>query len=271
MANLAIGPFLLLYGTVLIQGSSLQKKDGWHFLPAALYVLFSPVIPNQLGDTLWYVSYSFVILQQLGYIGWSALFIRDWTSNWAIVTHRGFIILWTTVALIWLTYLLIFLGLIPVYLFGALAYSFLVLLLFYFVTKEGQALLPREKYVQQPLSNQESAQYLAMIRNKMETDKSYLNPDLTIQQLSQELKLPAKLISRVINEQLRLNFSAFINSYRIEEAKRRLKSAAYRPYTIASIAYDCGFNSISSFNTTFKVMTQQTPSQFRKAFLHPSV
>ncbi|MEL7124489.1 MAG: helix-turn-helix domain-containing protein, partial [Bacteroidota bacterium] len=64
---------------------------------------------------------------------------------------------------------------------------------------------------------------------------------------------------------------AFVNTYRIDEAKKRLTDESYQQYTIAGIAYDCGFNSISTFNTTFKAMTKQTPTQFRKAFMKTRV
>ncbi len=269
-ANLAIGPFLLLYGKVLFQQQKLRRKEIWHFLPAIIYVMLSPVIPNESGHDLWYASYSFVIVQQLCYLGLSGLIIENWKAAWQHVQQKGFVILWAAISLIWLTYLLIFLQLLPVYLFGALAYSTLVVLLAYFIVKEEYPFIQKRKYSQSRLSPQQSQQYLNLLREKITQDKSYLNPKLSIQDLAAQTNLPAKVISQVINEQLQLNFSAFINTYRIEEAKEKLTAEAYRQYTIASIAYDCGFNSISSFNTTFKTITKQTPSQFRKTALKTS-
>lgn len=267
-ANLAIGPFLLLYGKVLIQQHELQRKDIIHFLPAMIYVVFSAVIPNQPGGEYWWrISYTFVIAQQLCYLGVSALLIKHWKTAWNHVQHKGFVLLWSAISVIWLTYLMIFLKLLPVYLFGALAYSVLVILMAYFIVKEEYAFAPREKYGPHRLSPQDSQQHLVLIQEKVLQDQIYLNPKLSIQDLSAQTNLSSKVISQVINEQLQLNFSSFINTYRIEEAKKRLRAEAYRPYTIASIAYDCGFHSISSFNTTFKALTKQTPSQFRKAAL----
>lgn len=266
-ANLAIGPFLLLYGKVLMQQYPLQRKDLGHFLPATIYVVFSAVIPNKSGDYWWYVSYTFVILQQGGYLAVAMRLVQHWKVAWNHTQHKGFVLLWSAISLIWLTYLLIFLKWIPVYLFGALAYSILVIVLGYFVVKEEYPFIQREKYGQSRLSSKQSQQYLSLLQEKMVQDKSYLNPNLSIQDLAKQTDLSTKVISQVINEQLQLNFSAFINTYRIEEAQNRLTAAAFRDYTIASIAYDCGFNSISSFNTTFKAITQQTPSQFRKTAL----
>jgi len=265
-ANLAIGPFLLLYGKVLLKQYKLRKKEMWHFLPAILYVVLSPILPNQSGDSFWYGSYAFVIFQQLCYLGFSALLIENWKATWGHAQHKGFVILWSAISLIWLTYLLIFIQLFPVYIFGALAYSVLVMLLAYFVIKEKDFFSSKEKYVQSRLSPQQSKQYLKVIQKTIEQNESYLNSNFSIQDIAAQTNLPAKMISQVINEQLHLNFSAFINTYRIEEAKYRLTAEDYQQLTIASIAYDCGFNSISSFNTSFKAITKQTPSQFRKAF-----
>jgi len=69
-------------------------------------------------------------------------------------------------------------------------------------------------------------------------------------------------LSQVINQQSGKNFFKFINEYRVEEAKRLLTDQSTQKYTILAIAYDCGFNSKSSFNTIFKQYTGKTPSDF---------
>ena len=56
----------------------------------------------------------------------------------------------------------------------------------------------------------------------------------------------------------------FVNGYRVDEVKSRLKDPKNSQYTILSIAYDSGFNSKSSFNIIFKKFTGLTPSQFVK-------
>jgi AraC-like DNA-binding protein len=70
-------------------------------------------------------------------------------------------------------------------------------------------------------------------------------------------------LSQVINEQFSSNFNDFINSYRVEDAKKMLMDPEGRNFTIASIAYDSGFNTLSAFNVAFKKFTGVTPSQFR--------
>ena len=70
-------------------------------------------------------------------------------------------------------------------------------------------------------------------------------------------------LSQTINELLGQSFSDFVNSYRIEEAKRKLVDPACKHLSVLGIAEEVGFNSKSSFNSVFKKHTAMTPSEFR--------
>lgn len=105
---------------------------------------------------------------------------------------------------------------------------------------------------------------LGQLRLHMESSRSWLDPDLTLDQLAGQLKIPAKLLSQAINGGLGENFFEFINSYRIEEAKRLLTNPADKKITVLEVLYQVGFNSKSSFNTVFKKQTGLTPSEFKK-------
>lgn len=103
------------------------------------------------------------------------------------------------------------------------------------------------------------------IEQLMHQEKPYLDPSLTIKDLADQADIPDYKLSAVINDHFDKNFFEFVNRYRIEEAKQRLKDPGYENFTILAIANDVGFNSKSSFNTAFKRFTQMTPSQFRNA------
>ena len=64
---------------------------------------------------------------------------------------------------------------------------------------------------------------------------------------------------------MNMTFNEYINSYRINEIKNIIKLPEYQEVKISSLAFDYGFNSISSFNTAFKKFTDLTPSQYKKA------
>lgn len=92
--------------------------------------------------------------------------------------------------------------------------------------------------------------------------KPYVNPKLTLNELAGMLKLPPYLLSKVINEGYDVNFFDFINTYRIEEFKRRMEDPHFQHYTLLSIAFEVGFNSKTAFNRSFKKITNQSPSEF---------
>ena len=81
---------------------------------------------------------------------------------------------------------------------------------------------------------------------------------------SKRLNRSSRDVSRAINENTQQNFSEYINGYRIKRAKRLLIDKEYRLEKIATVAYDCGFGNVTSFNLAFKSATQLTPSQYRK-------
>ncbi len=98
----------------------------------------------------------------------------------------------------------------------------------------------------------------------MNNEQIYREPELTILDVSQRLTVPRHHVTQVLNEKLEKNFYTFINEYRIEDAKQRLKDPKNDNLTVLAIGYDAGFNSKSSFNTLFKKHVGMTPSEFRK-------
>jgi AraC-like DNA-binding protein len=106
------------------------------------------------------------------------------------------------------------------------------------------------------------------IRKKLvylfEVEKIFKNDDLTLRSLAEELSIPPHQLSWVLNKRMSVTFSGLLNSYRIEEVKKRLGSAADVEKTILDIAFDAGFRTKTSFNRTFFKVTGKTPSQYRK-------
>ena len=121
-----------------------------------------------------------------------------------------------------------------------------------------------KKYQGSSLSSYESEQIREKLIKLIELEKVYLDPELSLDQLADRLTVSSKKLSQVINESFDQNFFDFINSYRIEEAKRILQESTDSKLTVLEVMYQCGFNSKSSFNTLFKKKTGVTPSAFRK-------
>lgn len=120
------------------------------------------------------------------------------------------------------------------------------------------------KYKFFDLSQDSTDMYLKKIQSFMHEEKPYLRSELSLGDLADNLDFSPRLLSQLINDELHLNFYTFISHYRINEAKRLLSNKDSQKYTILSIAFDCGFNSKSSFNSVFKQHTKMTPSHYRK-------
>lgn len=122
----------------------------------------------------------------------------------------------------------------------------------------------REKYAKQSIDLDMQQNYLDSLLTHMLEKKPYLNEDITIRGLSQEVGIPIHHLSIVINNMLHKNFSAFINEYRIKEALTMLDAPDAEEVNILSVAFTSGFSSKSSFNSAFKKITGKTPSEYRE-------
>lgn len=105
---------------------------------------------------------------------------------------------------------------------------------------------------------------IQQLKTYMIDKKPYLNPTLTIQNLADDLQLPVREVSILINHHLDQHFFDFVNEYRIQHSMDILKDPAKKQLTVLEILYEVGFNSKSSFNTSFKKYAGVTPTQYRK-------
>lgn len=102
------------------------------------------------------------------------------------------------------------------------------------------------------------------ILNFMENKKPFLDPDLTLPQLAEELQLTRNQLSAMINQETGSHFFDFINSYRIEQVKKDLHDTEKDQFTILALALDAGFNSKATFNKVFKKVVGMTPRQYKQ-------
>jgi AraC-like DNA-binding protein len=106
------------------------------------------------------------------------------------------------------------------------------------------------------------------LQHLMTIDRIYRREGLSIGTLSAELGVPEYRLRQLINEGLGYrNFNAFLNHYRIEEAKAALADPEQEPVPVLTIAMDAGFQSIGPFNRAFKAATGVTPTEFRRQAL----
>jgi AraC-like DNA-binding protein len=106
---------------------------------------------------------------------------------------------------------------------------------------------------------------LRRLEQLMTVERIYRREGLTIKLLSAELGVPEYRLRQLINEGLGYrNFNAFLNHYRIGEAKAALVDPEQVEVPVLTIAMDTGFQSIGPFNRAFKAATDLTPTEFRR-------
>ena len=108
---------------------------------------------------------------------------------------------------------------------------------------------------------------VAKLEDYLATARVYLNPDLTVAELAEQIAMPAKDLSALINQHFQVNFCEFINRHRVRSLCEQMMTEAGRRQTLIELMAEAGFNSKSSFNQAFKKATGKTPSAFRNALM----
>jgi AraC-like DNA-binding protein len=99
-------------------------------------------------------------------------------------------------------------------------------------------------------------------------EKRFLDPNLTLEKTAETLELSRGHLSKIINTELDMSFKDYINSLRVEEAKTYLLDDDFSNYTLVAIGLEAGFNSKSTFNSSFKKITGETPSQYKQRHIN---
>jgi AraC-like DNA-binding protein len=287
------GPLLFLYIRELTSVEKrFEKKDFLHFIPFVACLIY--LLPyyfqsrtqkiNALSleyiqpsfGQWYYVRSALFITQTLVYLVLIVLIIikysqkakeRNSTQDRVVLFEVRFFVIATTV--LWFAVVLRYAVETIPNLLVPLGASLLVYAMGYLKMRRPEAhSSPRDelsgkKYEKSTLTPERSERYLDKLLNLMAQEKPFTDGNLTIQKLAERLSIPAPHLSQTINERLGQTFSDFINSYRIEEAKRKLLDPALKHLSVLGIAEEVGFNSKSSFNAVFKKYTNMTPSEFR--------
>ncbi len=130
---------------------------------------------------------------------------------------------------------------------------------------KSPALKETGKYERSGLSSADAKSYHQRLLTLMEQKKPYLNGDLNAAELAELLRISVNHLSQILNQEQHQNFFDFVNSYRVEEVKVKMKDERFSHLTLLALALESGFNSKSSFNTVFKKLTGEPPSKYLKS------
>ena len=116
--------------------------------------------------------------------------------------------------------------------------------------------------IKQRLTNEQLSTLQGRLVLLMESEKIYLDNELSLPQLAKIMDVSSHDLSYVLNQGFNKNFFQFVNSYRVQEAKQLMLSDKYKHLNLLGIAYSSGFNSKTTFNISFKKETGLSPTQF---------
>ena len=264
-----IGPLLYFYVRSVLQtlNHSFAKYTIASLITAVS--IFGFFLPYKENPVIWRgIIYYFINFQWFVFIVLSIYEARHIFRK--LVTNRGQINYHETwilsvicgVFAIWLSYTL---AKYTSYISGSLAFSFSFyisfLLIYYVKNKTLISASNKEKYINK-IDEKLVREIQEQINVLFETRKIYTNPDLTLSILAKELNIRPQLLSQFINDNLNKSFTQFINEYRIDEAKRLLKDS--NQFKIEAVGFESGFNSSSTFYSSFKKITGTTPSNYQK-------
>ncbi len=120
----------------------------------------------------------------------------------------------------------------------------------------------------EPEATPPDAELLARLEPWMRERQPYRDEGLSLAGLAAQLAVPEYRLRRAINQGLGFrNFNAYVNQWRLTQARAALADPAQRDRTVLDIALAVGFGSIGPFNRAFKADTAQTPTEFRKRSL----
>jgi AraC-like DNA-binding protein len=266
-AHAAIGPAMFFYLRSLKSGWTFSRFDFLHFIPAIVILLAAPLLT--LGNFWYKGGYGILLYYSLFYC---ILFGSDLYKN---VKSKKLL---NGISSSWITLLTAIITLFlsayfSNYILGITSYitapvisaGGLYVITFAVLKNNGVFLAEiKEKYQNLKLTGEDLKVFRNKIVHVMESKRPFLDNNFSLTKLSEMTSIPQHMLSRTFSMEFQENFTNFINRYRVEESKRILRDPSKHYLSIAGIAFESGFNSISSFNVSFKKNMGITPSEFKK-------
>ncbi|MBA0882823.1 helix-turn-helix domain-containing protein [Flavobacterium undicola] len=271
---LLIGPYTWFYVKHRYYNNTSIKKIEYylHFTPFCLITIYSVFVPNN-NFTYTSIFYLGLFLHGLIYCFYSLYWLINTQSDTIVLERQETIKKWLlffilSTILVFINAILIFFDIVPFYPSSTFLFSFINIFMAVLGYKNLWLFeMQKEKYSNSTLNTKIAREYSHQLNQFMEKDKLYLDPELTLVKLAEKMNISSKQLSQIINQIEHTNYSQYIARYRVEEAKKYLENPDYNNYKISAIAYESGFNSISSFNTTFKNITKTTAIDYRELFM----
>lgn len=267
-----IGPALFLYIVSATNAKSWSIKNWWvHLIPFLVLIgTISYIYPYYDNLRLWkgYLIEG-IYWQWFVYLLLSGFYIRSVFKKmffgklklnpdeiWKISIFLGVLIIWVAYNTTAYTS----------YITGAISFTFILYILFLVLmfrrNKTAASPIVKEKYIDKKIEASYANIHLKKLNDLMLEEGLFRNANLKSSDVAKKIQLTTHQFSQLLNDNLGKSFPVFMNEYKISEAKIMMKES--RNLTLEAIGYECGFNSKSSFYTTFKKIEGTTPAKYRE-------
>lgn len=293
-ALLLKGPILYFYVVALTQeGFKLKPSHGWHAAPVIATFIWlavfgiasadlsfrtvdSTALERELVNFVWHLAKIVPFVYGIAAVVKTRKYFTelknqysDFSSTepgWLNVLTIGFLASW---ALSGLSHIIAQTASPDVSDSFGIADNYIIFILInalftYSLVYAHKLLTTREEPTRDKIDEKLTSSAIEKVQQGMESQKLFLKQNLNIEEFSRRVDLPVKEVSAVINKHYGTNFFEFMNSYRVEEAKRLLIDADHADMTILDILLKAGFNSKSAFHRFFNRLVGISPTEFRK-------
>jgi AraC-like DNA-binding protein len=294
---LLYGPLIYFYFKMIDQDYSLKWKDGFHFLPALVLLIYiypfyslsskeKFIILFDQKDILSAEANFIIAAQTISLILYAILIIRIYRrivanvneeKNRKLVWQRNLLSMYVIYVIMFILFNTTTSGIFD----SMIVYHFLILTMvgsvFYvaYITYAQPEIFKGEitlvdpmslfKYKKSGLTKSFSEELKDQLLNLLEIEKVYKQNDLNLNGLAEILGTNRHNTSQIINEHFEMSFFELINKFRIDEAVRMIHDEKFRGLNIIEIAYEVGYNNKVTFNKSFKKAHSVTPSQYIKS------
>jgi len=275
--DLLWAPSLFLYAKALTKrGDKPDKYILYHCIPFLLIVTYSfiqraiplPDIKVNLIVSVQVLAYNLAGLLVLAryHKRVKENFSRDESiiRNWVTVVLLGYALASLLPTIVWYFGINQKLSSIAVEVFAFLPFLIFYNILFFNAIGNPVVIneIPKEeRYIGSHLTHELAIEYLEKLDRIVEKEKYFLEPELTLDGLSQISGISGRYLSQILNQYKQKSFYDYINGLRTQYACELLSKQSKK--TILEILYESGFNSKTSFNTSFKKHIGLTPSQYK--------
>lgn len=121
-----------------------------------------------------------------------------------------------------------------------------------------------KKYKNSALPKEMVESIKAALQSLMAKERPFLNPELSLSQLSELINITSNQLSQYLNEYEKKNFYEYINTFRLDYFLEISKNKKSVNFSLLGLAYESGFNSKTTFNTFFKKEKGTSPSEYLK-------